>query len=302
MSEPADTAAGRHAHGEATAAPGPAPDVKPLLTVQDLVVDFRLNRHVTFRALDKVSLDIKPGECVGLVGESGSGKSTLGKAVLGLVPIAGGTVEFRGRDITRARGSARRRLASDLQVVFQDPYGSLDPAMTIGQILAEPLRVAGVGKAEAAKRVAHMLDQVSMPAGTVHRYPSEFSGGQRQRIAIARALVREPKLVICDEPVSALDLTTQASIMDLFIDIQRETGVSYLFVSHDLSVVRYICHRVSVMHDGHIVESGDSRVVTRTPEDPYTQNLLLASPVANPAEQAQRRERWLSLRQPVLAG
>lgn len=267
-----------------------------LLTVEDLVVDYRLGGRKTFRALHGVSLDIKPGECVGLVGESGSGKSTLGKAVLGLAPVSGGKVTFDGHDISHARGKSRRRLARDLQVVFQDPYGSLDPTMTIGQILAEPLVVTGIDKSTANKRVMEMLDQVGLPADTVHRYPSEFSGGQRQRIAIARALVRKPRLVICDEPVSALDLTTQQVIIDLFIDIQRETGVSYLFVSHDLGVVRRICHRMSVMYKGTIVESGDSDTITRTPEHPYTQNLLLASPVANPHEQAARRQNWLELR------
>lgn len=268
----------------------------PLLTVDDLVVDYPLGGRKTFRALHGVSLDVKPGECVGLVGESGSGKSTLGKAVLGLAPVTGGKITFDGNDITHARGAARRRLSRDLQVVFQDPYGSLDPTMTIGQILAEPLVVTGIEKSVARRRVAEMLDQVELPADTVNRYPSEFSGGQRQRIAIARALVRKPRLVICDEPVSALDLTTQSTIIDLFINIQRETGVAYLFVSHDLGVVRRICHRMSVMYKGTIVESGESSLVTREPEHPYTQNLLLASPVADPAEQERRRENWLRLR------
>src|SRR5690625_2888104 len=206
-------------------------DQTPLLTVDDRIVDYPLGGRKTFRALHGVSLDVNPGECVGLVGESGSGKSTLGKAVLGLAPVTGGKITFDGNDITYARGAARRRLARDLQVVFQDPYGSLDPTMTIGQILAEPLVVTGIEKKVAQRRVAEMLDQVELPADTVNRYPSEFSGGQRQRIAIARALVRKPRLVICDEPVSALDLTTQSTIIDLFINIQRETGVAYLFVS-----------------------------------------------------------------------
>ena len=271
-------------------------DQTPLLPVDDRIVDYPLGGRKTFRALHGVSLDVNPGECVGLVGESGSGKSPLGKAVLGLAPVTGGKITFDGNDITYARGAARRRLARDLQVVFQDPYGSLDPTMTIGQILAEPLVVTGIEKKVAQRRVAEMLDQVELPADTVNRYPSEFSGGQRQRIAIARALVRKPRLVICDEPVSALDLTTQSTIIDLFINIQRETGVAYLFVSHDLGVVRRICHRMSVMYKGTIVESGQSSLVTREPEHPYTQNLLLASPVADPAEQERRRENWLRLR------
>ncbi|WP_431784537.1 ATP-binding cassette domain-containing protein [Streptomyces chumphonensis] len=270
----------------------------PLLDVADLVVDYRRGRH-TFRALKGVSMTIGTGECVGLVGESGSGKSTLGKAILGLADVTSGTIRFDGQDITHLKGAARRSLAADLQVVFQDPYGSLDPTMTVGQILAEPLTASGVGKAAARATVVEMLDHVRLPADTVTRYPSEFSGGQRQRIAIARALVRRPRLIVCDEPVSALDLTTQAAVIDLFIDIQRETGVSYLFVSHDLGVVRRICHRVSVMYQGECVETGPNERVTRDPEHPYTRRLLLASPVADPARQAERRRSRLGLRSPA---
>ncbi|MFC4327045.1 ATP-binding cassette domain-containing protein [Streptomyces andamanensis] len=266
-----------------------------LLEVDDVIVDYRRGRS-TFRALKGISMKIGAGECVGLVGESGSGKSTLGKAILGLAPVTSGTIRFDGRDITHAKGAERRRLAADLQVVFQDPYGSLDPTLTVGQILAEPLTASGTGRAEARKAVAEMLDHVRLPADTVTRYPSEFSGGQRQRVAIARALVRRPRLIVCDEPVSALDLTTQAAVIDLFIDIQRETGVSYLFVSHDLGVVRRICHRVSVMYQGECVESGPNETVTRDPGHPYTRRLLLASPVADPARQAERRRSWLGLR------
>ncbi|MEU5692811.1 ATP-binding cassette domain-containing protein [Actinosynnema sp. NPDC020468] len=286
-------------------APDIAPEVEaqvtgkgaaPLLSVEDLVVDYRISRKVRFRALKGVSIDVGPGECVGLVGESGSGKSTLGRAVLGLATAAEGRITFDGEDITHARGAARRRLANDIQVVFQDPYGSLDPTMTVGEVLAEPLEVAGAKKAQARSVVAEMLDRVKLPTDAVHRYPSEFSGGQRQRIAIARALVRRPRLIVCDEPVSALDLTTQATILDLFIELQRETGVSYLFVSHDLGVVRRICHRVSVMYQGEIVESGATTSVTEDPKDPYTRRLLLAAPVADPARQAERRAAWLGLR------
>ncbi|MER0247277.1 ATP-binding cassette domain-containing protein [Streptomyces sp. HSW2009] len=270
-------------------------EATPLLQVDDLVVDYRRGR-TTFRALKGVSMTIAPGECVGLVGESGSGKSTLGKAILGLAEVASGRITFDGADITHAKGAARRRLAADLQVVFQDPYGSLDPTLTVGQILAEPLTASGTSKADARKAVAEMLEQVKLPADTVTRYPSEFSGGQRQRIAIARALVRRPRLIVCDEPVSALDLTTQSTVIDLFIDIQRETGVSYLFVSHDLGVVRRICHRVSVMYQGECVETGPNETITRNPEHSYTRRLLLASPVADPARQAERRRSWLGLR------
>ncbi|MEF2978634.1 ATP-binding cassette domain-containing protein [Subtercola sp. YIM 133946] len=270
----------------------------PLLAVDDLVVDYRVpgRRGAPFRALKGVSLEVAPGECLGIVGESGSGKSTLGKAILGLAPVTAGAIAFDGTDITHARGAARRRLASSLQVVFQDPYGSLDPGMTIGEILAEPLVASGVRAASARGSVTEMLDRVKLPQNALARYPSEFSGGQRQRIAIARALVRRPRLIICDEPVSALDLTTQAAIIDLFIEIQRDTGVSYIFVSHDLGVVRRICHNVAVMYRGEIVEQGPGEQITRSPEHAYSERLLLASPVADPSAQAARRQAWLRLR------
>ncbi|WP_035872577.1 ABC transporter ATP-binding protein [Cucumibacter marinus] len=268
----------------------------PLLTVEDLVVEYG-SRGKGFRALHGVSIDIKPGECVGVVGESGSGKSTLGNAILGLAPVTEGKITFDGEDISHAKGADRRRLAKSIQVVFQDPYGSLDPTMRVGDILAEPLTVAGESKDKARDAVAEMIERVHLPAGTIDRYPSEFSGGQRQRIAIARALVRRPRLIVCDEPVSALDLTTQSTVIDLFIEIQRDIGVSYLFVSHDLGVVRRICHRVAVMQRGEIVEFGDAAMVTSEPEHPYSARLLLASPVADPAAQAQRRQNWLALRE-----
>ena len=272
-------------------------DGEPLLSVKDLVVDYgRSGRRGSLRVLHGIDLEIAAGECLGLVGESGSGKSTLGRAILGLAPVTGGTVSFDGSDITRLKGRARRDLAASIQVVFQDPYGSLDPGMSVGDILTEPLVVSGTGRREAKAAVAEMLDHVRLPRSIVERRPSEFSGGQRQRIAIARALVRRPRLIVCDEPVSALDLTTQATILDLFIDLQAETGVSYLFVSHDLGVVRRICHRVAVMYQGEIVETGDGEQITRTPEHPYSKRLLLASPVADPTEQARRREVWLAER------
>ena len=268
----------------------------PLLSVENLAIDYSLSARRSFRALDDVSLEIRPGECLGLVGESGSGKSTLGKAILGLVPVTSGRISFDGSDITHLTRPARRRLASSIQVVFQDPYGSLDPSMTIGAILAEPLTTSGLDRSGADAAVKEMLDRVKLPAGVVDRYPREFSGGQRQRIAIARALVRKPRLIICDEPVSALDLTTQASILDLFIELQRDTGVSYLFVTHDLGVVRRVCHRVAVMYRGKLVETGSGDQVTTEPQHPYTRRLLMASPIANPEAQRQRRQEWLALR------
>ena len=270
---------------------------RPLLTAEKVVVEYGSRRHPN-RVLHEVSLEVGAGECVGLVGESGSGKSTLGKAILGLVPVTSGTITFDGQDITHLKRRARRALAADIQVVFQDPYGSLNPMLTIGEILTEPLSTAGIGTSDARRAVGEMLDRVSLPANVLDRYPSEFSGGQRQRIAIARALVRKPRLIICDEPVSALDLTTQATVLELLIELQRDTGVSYLFVSHDLGVVRSICHRVAVMYRGNLVEVGESEEITRAPEHPYSQRLLAASPVADPARQAERRRAWLDMREP----
>ncbi|MGO4807127.1 ATP-binding cassette domain-containing protein [Arthrobacter sp. 2MCAF15] len=266
-----------------------APDI--LLDVQDLVVEYpsRSWRAKPFRALNGVSLSVQRGETVGLVGESGSGKSTLGRAVLGLAPISSGKITFDGSVISGLDRNRRRRLSKDIQVVFQDPYTSLNPAMAVGDILTEPLLVAGTSRAEAERKVRELLDRVHMPADSGRRLAREFSGGQRQRIAIARALSREPKLIVCDEPVSALDLSTQSRVLQLFTEIQEQTGVAYLFITHDLSVVRHISQRVAVMKCGGIVEHGPSAEVTSTPVHPYTQQLLLAAPVANPARQAERR-------------
>ncbi|NTV38381.1 MAG: ABC transporter ATP-binding protein, partial [Demequinaceae bacterium] len=223
------------------------------------------------------------------VGESGSGKTTLGRAVLGLAPVTEGSVRFKGQEIGHLPRRQRRLLSDQIQVVFQDPYTSLNPSLTIEQTLSEPLRVHNVSPQEASKRVRRLLDQVGLPSNTAGRLPREFSGGQRQRIAIARALALEPQLIVCDEPVSALDLSTQARVLDLFKEIQEATGVAYLFVSHDLAVVRHLSHRVAVMYRGEIVECGDGDKVTSDPDHPYTQRLLLAAPVPDPARQAQRR-------------
>jgi len=268
-----------------------ATEITPLLTVDQLVVEYpgKGFRAKPFRALTDINITIGRGETLGLVGESGSGKTTLGRAVLGLAPVTAGRVTFDGKDISHAGRRDRRILSRDLQVVFQDPYTSLNPALEIGDILAEPLGVQGMDPAAARKRVKELLDQVGLPSDAIHRLPREFSGGQRQRVAIARALALSPKLIVCDEPVSALDLSTQARVLDLFMQIQKDTGVSYLFVSHDLDVVRHISHRVAVMYHGEIVEQGPAGVVTREPEHPYTQRLLLASPVPDPDRQEQRR-------------
>lgn len=263
----------------------------PLVTVTDLDVSFPVRgfRKPPIHVLHKVSIEIAPAETLGLVGESGSGKTTLGRAMLGLAPVSSGSIVFDGEDISHANRRDRKRLAAKMQVVFQDPYTSLNPVMLVDDILREPLRVHGKTAQEASDRVAQLLDQVGLPRDSGRRLPREFSGGQRQRIAIARALALSPQLIVCDEPCSALDLSTQARILDLLIDIQRATNVAYLFVSHDLSVVRHISHRVAVMYKGEIVESGDGEVVTTRPTHPYTRRLLMAAPVSDPGRQAERR-------------
>ncbi|RUR01395.1 ATP-binding cassette domain-containing protein [Labedella endophytica] len=262
-----------------------------LLQVDDLAVAYPRKgfRRGATEILHGVSFDIDQGKTLGVVGESGSGKTTIGRAILGLAPITRGTVTFDGVDITRAARSKRASLAADLQVVFQDPFSSLNPAMEIGQILAEPLEIQKVGPTESRARVAELLDRVGLPANAITRLPREFSGGQRQRIAIARALALRPKLIVCDEPVSALDLTTQARVLDLFLEIQQDLGVSYLFISHDLDVIRHISHEVAVLYRGDVVEHGRSTAVTADPQHPYTQRLLLASPLPDPDKQSERR-------------
>jgi peptide/nickel transport system ATP-binding protein len=264
---------------------------EPLLVADEVVVEYPAKgfRKAPFKALKGVSLTIDAGETVGLVGESGSGKTTLGRGILGLAPVTGGDIRYDGRVISNLGKQERRALSDDIQVVFQDPYTSLNPAMTVNDILTEPLLVAGTSRQEADRKVQELLDQVHLPADAGQRLPREFSGGQRQRIAIARALSRDPRLIVCDEPVSALDLSNQAKVLDLFIEIQERTGVAYLFITHDLSVVRHISHRVAVMYRGEIIETGPAATVTSTPRDPYTQRLLLAAPVPDPKRQAERR-------------
>lgn len=266
-----------------------------LLSVDKLGVDFT-RRRTTFRALEEITFSIAEGETVGLVGESGSGKTTIGRSILGLVPPTRGTLTFRGEDITHASRAKRRELSRDMQVVFQDPYTSLNPSLTIEGILAEPLRAQGIDRREAGRRVKELLDRVRLPSDAAGRLPREFSGGQRQRVAIARALALRPRLIVCDEPVSALDLTTQQRVLDLFIEIQRDTGCAYLFVSHDLSVIRHVSHRVIVLNRGRIVESGGVEKVTSDPDDPYTQRLMMSAPLPDPGAQRERREELEKLR------
>ncbi|HCT75747.1 MAG TPA: peptide ABC transporter ATP-binding protein [Micromonosporaceae bacterium] len=265
--------------------------VNALLGIENVVVDYPAHgwRRTPMRALTGVSLNVQAGETVGLVGESGSGKTTLGRAILGLVPITAGQITYRDRVISGLGKRARRMFAGQIQVVFQDPYSSLNPAMTVSDILTEPIIAAGVSRQQAETRVRDLLDQVRLPANAGQRLPREFSGGQRQRIAIARALAMKPMLIVCDEPVSALDLSTQARVLEILKEIQQRTSVAYLFISHDLSVVRHISHRVAVMYRGSIVETGDADVVTRSPQHPYTRRLLMAAPIPNPQLQAQKR-------------
>lgn len=266
-----------------------AHDNEPILDVRDVVFEYpgRGLFAKPFRALHGVSLKIAPGETLGLVGESGSGKTTLGRAILGLGDIAGGSIRWKGAPISELR---RGDLSTEVQVIFQDPYSSLNPIMKIERIITEPLTVRRrLSYEDARQKALDVLDRVGLPADTLERLPHEFSGGQRQRIAIARALIVDPMLVICDEPVSSLDVSTQARVIDLLTDIQTERGLAYLFISHDISLVRRISHRMAVMYRGRVVEQGDAAIVGETPEHPYTRRLLLATPVPDPQLQADRR-------------
>jgi peptide/nickel transport system ATP-binding protein len=256
---------------------------QPLLQVDDMVVEFKARRN-TNRAVDHVNLTIGAGETVGLVGESGSGKTTIGRAILGLTPMNEGSVRFDGHDITHLKGADRRALSTSLQVVFQDPYGSLNSYRTIGSILAEPLQSYRDKRVDRDAAVAEALVRVGLPEDAGARYPTQFSGGQRQRIAIARAFMQSPKLVVCDEPVSALDLSVQAQILNLLLEIQQEQQVAYLFVAHDLTVVRHISHRIVVLYRGQIMETGSAETVYQSPWHPYTQALLTASRGRQPAQ------------------
>jgi oligopeptide/dipeptide ABC transporter ATP-binding protein len=242
------------------------------------------------KAVDGVSFDVAPRETVGLVGESGSGKTTIGRAILGLVSVTEGVIAFEGEDITHAGYRRRRALSADLQVVFQDPYSSLSPTRTVGQTLSETLRVhSREGREETRERVRAMLAKVGLPPEAATRYPAHFSGGQRQRIAIARALMAQPRLVVCDEPTSALDLSVQAQVLNLFRQLQNDLDLSYVFISHDLAVVRHLSHRIIVLYRGRIMEQGDAAVLHARPRHPYTQALLRAAPVPDPEQQRKRR-------------
>jgi peptide/nickel transport system ATP-binding protein len=265
-----------------------------LVRVKDLVVHYRRPRRRgtgEVAAVNGVDLTVHRGTTVGLVGESGSGKSSIGMALLGLVEPAGGSITFGGTDITRATRAERRLLARRMQVVFQDPYGSMNPARTVGDTLAEAPRYnLGLQKTEINDRIGRALRDVGLPPETAGRYPGEFSGGQRQRIAIARALVMNPEFLVCDEAVSALDLSVQAQILNLLARLKEQRGLSYLFISHDLSVVRYFCDHIVVLNGGRVVERGPAATVAADPSHPYTRALLAAAPVPDPVAQRLRRE------------
>jgi peptide/nickel transport system ATP-binding protein len=272
----------------------------PLLEIRDLTVSYRRGpRKSPLTALLDACLTVAAGETVALVGESGSGKSTLGNAVLGLVPAASGAITFDGEGITHATQRRRRALTKQIQAVFQDPYGSLNPVRTIGSTLAEPLLAhEKLSRAAIVARVGAVLDRVGLSSEAAGMYPGQFSGGQRQRIAIARALMPSPRLIICDEPLSALDLSVQAQVLNLLKAIQRDLGVSYLFITHDLSVIPHIAHRVVVLYRGRVVETGPASQVCTRPGHPYTQALLSAAPVPDPLEQRARQR----TRKPAGAG
>ena len=269
----------------------------PLLEVTDLEKYFPIksglliDRTVDYaRAVDGVSFDIKQGETLGLVGESGSGKSTTGYCILRLLEPTGGSIRFEGRELTTLGREDMRKVRREMQIVFQDPYASLDPRMTVGDIVAEPLVVHGIGsRRDRRSRVRELLDVVGFDPSFVNRYPHEFSGGQRQRIGIARALALNPKLIVCDEPVSALDVSIQAQILNLLKDLQDEFGLTYLFIAHDLAVVRAMSDRIAVMNRGKLVELGPAEEVYTKPEEEYTQALLTAVPIPDPRKMQERK-------------
>jgi oligopeptide transport system ATP-binding protein len=268
-----------------------------LLEVTDLVKHFPvksgllIDREVDqVRAVDGISFSVKKGETLGLVGESGSGKSTACRAVLQLLKPTSGSVKFEGREIAGLRRRDLRPLRREMQMIFQDPYASLNPRKRIGQIVGDQLKIQKVASGkELRTRVEALLDRVGLSPEHYNRFPHEFSGGQRQRIGIARALALEPKLVFCDEPVSALDVSIQAQIVNLLDDLQDEMGLTYVFVAHDIGVVRHISDRIAVMNHGKIVETGDADQVCEHPRDDYTKKLLAAVPIADPRESAARR-------------
>jgi oligopeptide transport system ATP-binding protein len=269
---------------------------KPLLDVRNLVMHFPLTQGIIIQrkvgavqAVDGVSFSVKKGETLGLVGESGCGKSTTGRAILQLYKPTAGVVDFNGKDLTKLDSGEMRKMRRHLQMIFQDPYASLNPRMTVGNIVSEPMQIHNlVPKSERTKRVQELLQTVGLNPYFANRYPHEFSGGQRQRIGIARALAANPDFIVCDEPVSALDVSIQAQIVNLLEDLQDQFGLTYLFIAHDLSVVRHISDRVAVMYLGKIVEMADRNELYENPLHPYTKALLSAVPIPDPVIEKKR--------------
>jgi oligopeptide transport system ATP-binding protein len=268
-----------------------------ILRVQNLKKYFPITAGLIIRrtvdevkAVDDVSFEIYRGETLGLVGESGSGKSTTGRTILQLYRPTGGSVQFEGQELTTLPRGALRRLRRDMQMIFQDPYASLNPRMSVGRIVGDPLVVHSIGSdTERKERVAYLLEKVGLNPYYVNRYPHEFSGGQRQRIGIARALALDPSFIVCDEPISALDVSIQAQVVNLLQDLQQELNLTYLFIAHDLSMIRYICDRVAVMYLGKLVELGPTDEVYDNPQHPYTKLLLSAVPIPDPAVEKERK-------------
>jgi len=276
-------------------APAPGAGDAPLVEVRDLVKHFPIRGGILQRtigvvqAVDRVSFEVRRGETLGLVGESGCGKTTVGRLVLRLIDPTSGTIRFEGEDITALRGADLKRIRREMQIIFQDPYASLDPRTPIGASIGEGLRIHRIGTpAERREKVRRIMDMVGLAPYHARRYPHEFSGGQRQRIGIARALVLEPKLVVCDEPVSALDVSIQAQVLNLLKSLQRELDLTYVFIAHNMGVVEHISDRVAVMYLGKIVEVAERIEMFRDPEHPYTQALMSAIPIPNPEQRRQR--------------
>jgi oligopeptide/dipeptide ABC transporter ATP-binding protein len=272
-----------------------APNDKPILQVKNLKKYFEFGggllggKALSIKAVDDISFSVQPGETFGLVGESGCGKTTLGQTIIRLYEPTSGSVEFEGHDLAKMSGRQLRPYRREIQMIFQDPSASLDPRMTVGSVISEPLNIFGVGsKKERNERVQELLSVVGLNAYFSNRYPHEFSGGQRQRIGIARALALNPKLVICDEPVSALDVSIQAQVLNLLKSLQKQFSLTYLFIAHNLAVVAHISDRVGVMYLGKLVEIGEAREITERPKHPYTQALISAVPVPDPTRERGR--------------
>jgi oligopeptide transport system ATP-binding protein len=281
-----------------------------LLTVTDLQKYFPVRKGILFertvdyvKAVDGVSFAIPEGKTLGLVGESGSGKSTTGYCIIQLIRPTAGSIRFQGRELTELKGEDLRKIRQDMQIIFQDPYSSLDPRMTVGSIVAEPLEVHGMGTRRGRREtVRRLLEVVGFNPNYTNRYPHEFSGGQRQRIGVARALALNPKLIVCDEPVSALDVSIQAQILNLLKDLQRDFGLTYLFIAHDLAVVRTMADEIAVMNNGKLVEVGPAEQVYSNPKEEYTKALFTAVPVPDPERQRERKAERARLRLDRIAG